>query len=120
MTPSVKAIEEGLKDVLQKEYSDNSHAIAKAIYLLLTTATTHKLIDNALDIINEIIRGYGVESIGDNECYSYYCNIGLLYVNQGDTYTTTVIYDTREEQFIIGSWGDIVESQPDRFNEDNH
>jgi hypothetical protein len=34
---------------------------------------------------------------------------GLDYVNMGDTYDTTLIFDHRKGRFIVSSWGDIVE-----------
>jgi hypothetical protein len=40
---------------------------------------------------------------------------GLSYVNMGDTYDTTLLYDHKTGRFSVGSWGDIVEKQPDRF-----
>ena len=40
---------------------------------------------------------------------------GLMYVNMGDTYDTTLIYDYKTNRFVVSSWGDIVERQPRRF-----
>jgi hypothetical protein len=40
---------------------------------------------------------------------------GLMYVNMGDTYDTTLIYDYKTDRFVVSSWGDIVERQPRRF-----
>ena len=33
----------------------------------------------------------------------------------GDTYDTTLLYDHKTGRFSVGSWGDIVERQPRRF-----
>jgi len=38
-----------------------------------------------------------------------------MYVNMGDTYDTTLIYDYKTNRFVVSSWGDIVERQPRRF-----
>lgn len=40
---------------------------------------------------------------------------GLMYVNMGDTYDTTLIYDYKTDRFVVSSWGDLVERQPRRF-----
>jgi len=74
-------------------------------------------IDYALDVINKLIGGYGVESIRGEWVDHYYQDINLLYVNKGDTYEPTVIYDTMKKKWYIGvSWGDIVEKESKRFD----
>jgi hypothetical protein len=66
----------------------------------------HEDIDRALDIADESTEGFGVEALNLEGLWQpYYCNIGLLYVNQGDTYDTTIWYDTRTCKFGLGSWG---------------
>ena len=67
--------------------------------------------DQVLDRANEILGGYGVESVDCENCQfsRYYYGIVLLYVNKGDTYDTTLIYDTDKEKFAIGSWGSWLE-----------
>jgi hypothetical protein len=67
-------------------------------------------VDKALDAANDTIGGYGVESIeGENFISHYYQHIALLYVNMGETYASTIWYDTENECFGIGSWGDWLE-----------
>ena len=47
----------------------------------------------------------------------YYQDINLLYVNKGDTYEPTVIYDALKDIWYIGrSWGDVIESDEKRFD----
>jgi len=67
--------------------------------------------DDVLERANEILRGGGVEPIDCEYCQvdNYYFGIVLLYVNMGDTYTTTLLYDTANQKFLIGSWGDWYE-----------
>jgi len=67
------------------------------------------------EAINEVLGGYGIEAIRDNQWSSYHCDIGLVYVNMGDTYTPTVCYDTRKDKWFLSSWGDVVEAYPSRF-----
>jgi hypothetical protein len=116
MRPSVKTIETMLHNALEKEHGDNAHNVAMQIRAAIETAVDHKTIDAALDTCNALLKCYGVESIRDNGHDGYYMDIGLLYVNMGDTYAPTVVYDTRRDAFYITSWGDIVEDQPKRFD----
>jgi hypothetical protein len=56
----------------------------------------------ALNRYNEMSNSNGVEYIGGSDG-------GLYYVNHGDTYDTTLIYDTGKGAVKVGAWGDIVE-----------
>jgi hypothetical protein len=47
---------------------------------------------------------------------------GVYYINMGDTYDATILYDPEKRSFTrplagfsVGSWGDVVERQPRRF-----
>jgi tetrahydromethanopterin S-methyltransferase subunit G len=116
MTPSVKTILTHFESVLRKNYGEDFKKKALEIRNLMKDADNYDEIDEALNDINEILKCYGVESIQDNDFYGYYCDIGILYVNTGETYDFTVLYDTRQERFLITSWGNIVESDEERFN----
>lgn len=62
----------------------------------------------ALKITGQKFPGYfGTEGI-DLEPYGYY-NHCLTYLNSGDTYSGTVLFDSRNNRFSVGCWGDIVE-----------
>ncbi|WP_218253604.1 DUF2958 domain-containing protein [Candidatus Magnetobacterium casense] len=75
-------------------------------------AQSHEEVDAALELANEALGGYGVEAVPiAGQVDKYYYNTGALYVALGDTYDTTILYDTREEKFFIGSWGDWLEEQ---------
>ena len=69
----------------------------------------------ALELANELIGGYGVEYIAhrnDTPWRSY----GLQYVNMGDTYAATIIFDWKSQRFRWPvSWGDIVESREGQY-----
>ena len=73
-------------------------------------------ISNLLDIFNENLGGYGVEVLRSSDFRkSYWGDIIALYVNMGETYETTILYDIDNEEFIKTSWGDFIEN---RENED--
>jgi hypothetical protein len=61
--------------------------------------------------INEALEGYDIEAIPPN------FNPPIpdaVYVNLGDTYTTTLLYDYNRDKWIITSWGDWVGLQEQR------
>lgn len=59
---------------------------------------------------DEIIDGYGVEALGPDpygpKAPPY------TYVNMGDTYSATLIYERKGDRIFVGSWGDVVEKHP--------
>lgn len=70
-------------------------------------------VDEALELFNEYVHGYGIETISDYPLdipdSSYYFSMNVLYVNMGDSYALTLMYDTSKEEFLVGSWGNWVE-----------
>jgi hypothetical protein len=69
----------------------------------------------ALEYANELIGGYGVEYIAHRDDTSWRSH-GLQYVNTGDTYSATVVYDWHTGRFLWGAdWGSIVESRPGQY-----
>ena len=85
---------------------------AEKIIELIKGANSHDAIDVVLDYVNDVLSGCGVESITtENYIDGYYQNIAALYVNRGDTYDATILYDTENEKFILTSWGDWVEAK---------
>jgi hypothetical protein len=67
----------------------------------------YELIQGAL---NQIIGTYGTESIVEDNWKSYYHNINFIYCNTGDIYQSTIIFDTENGIFFIGSVGDVMEA----------
>lgn len=76
----------------------------REIVRMMEDAETPEEIDAALEFANEIVEGNGIEGIQEGG------EIILLYVNMGDTYDRTVLYDPEKEEFTIGSWGDFYET----------
>jgi hypothetical protein len=113
--PSKKTIAVALGGALRREHGENITKQVATIKGLMEHATGPLTVDMALDNINAILKGYGTEAARDNGWDRYYHDIGLLYINLGDTYTTTVLYDTRKERFYVTSLGNIIESNQKRF-----
>ena len=65
-----------------------------------------------IEAINEVLGGYGIESIRNesNWVSHYWQDTCFLYVNMGDTYTPTILYDTRKDRYIVSDFGTVVET----------
>jgi hypothetical protein len=120
----VQTVMDRLGRQLEHDYGDGARGIAKQIcgiiaepynYDHFTRRGDH--VDNQLDRINTLLHGYGVEVIRGKHVNNYYGNVNLLYVNMGDTYTTTIIYDTKTDRWICSDWGTLVECSPRRYAE---
>ena len=72
-------------------------------------------IENAMEQANDVIDGFGVEAIKGDGPGGYWQDTVLLYVNLGDTYDTTLCYDTNKKRFFVGDWGGWVEEFGDRY-----
>ena len=89
---------------------------AKVINVLTKEhASSHSDVDDILGIIESLLEGNGVEPLKGDHVDNYYMDINILYINLGDTYTPTVLYDTLLNRFFVCSWGDYIESKPKRF-----
>ncbi len=72
-----------------------------------------ELVQSAL---NDILDGFGIESItapGDSS------TILAVYVNTGDSYGSTIIFDRETEQYECGTWADWYEGWIAEQNEEN-
>lgn len=84
-------------------------ATRKAINTELTIATLgHELTDQdaIFAYVNKAIGGHGVESIWQGNDKP-----SCRYINMGDTYANTLIYDENTSKWLVMSWGDWLEEQ---------
>ena len=89
--------------------------IAGAVrHVLKMNNRTDLEINDTLKTVSVLLHGYGVEYL-PSKLDTYSKGVGLEYVNMGETYAPTILYDCLRKRFICGSWGDIVESAPTRF-----
>ena len=70
-----------------------------------------------LHAMNEVLEGFGTEAIEspDYQVDRYHYGIVAVYVNRGDTYEPTVLYETETGRFRLTSWGDWVERNERRY-----
>ena len=67
-------------------------------------------IERAMRALNEEMHGFGVECIKGEYIDKFWDDVIATYVNMGDTYNTTILFDTRTDLFKVTSHGDWVES----------
>jgi hypothetical protein len=84
---------------------------AKRIVSILNAVDKPEDVDGALEEVSEIIGGHGVEGLPVEGAWvdHYWRDSIALYVNMGDPYVTTIMYDTDRGVFEIGAWGDFLE-----------
>lgn len=58
-----------------------------------------------LECLNELLEMHGVEAIGDSQTYGPPAE----YLNAGDTYAATIIFDHMAGNFKVDTWGDWLE-----------
>ena len=82
----------------------------------LSVIATHTMdvdaLREAMNIANEALDGFGVETlrIEGGWTNSYWRDCVALYVNLGETYAPTIIYDITTDKFRVCSWGAFYES----------
>lgn len=73
-------------------------------------------INKSLEYVNKAINAHGIEAIrGGGEWDSYYGDSVALYVNTGDTYNPTILYDTVRGKLELTTMGDFVERYSDKY-----
>jgi len=66
-------------------------------------------VDDVLNVANGYMSGYGVAYAPSTQDAAKGRN-GLSYVNMGNTYSATLVYDHDKGRYLVSSWGDIVEA----------
>lgn len=72
----------------------------------------------ALHAINEHLGTYGVEGLGPPRSGDY--APPFEYLNAGDPYSATLIYDRDKDRLFVGSWGDVAAKHPKWEGSENH
>jgi hypothetical protein len=86
-------------------------AKVRHLYDLAVAANSHEEVDAVLVEANRLLDGHGVEGLPEDAWVDrYYQNIIALYVNLGDPYKATLLYDTELGVFMVAGWGDFLET----------
>lgn len=105
-SPSIKKLME--TDFRYRDsYSGELHGekgLTKAEAQLLKETFQNKSPRKALKIADEVIGGFGVESLYPDSPH-------IWYVNMGDPYRTTIIWNEDTDVIYIGNWGNYEENK---------
>ncbi|MCK5133534.1 MAG: hypothetical protein KAR40_15445 [Candidatus Sabulitectum sp.] len=72
---------------------------------------------NTLLLISDMLEGHGVEFLRSSYgSLGNFAEDGIEYVNMGDTYALTVIFDVASRRFYWCDLGSLVERQHKRFS----
>jgi hypothetical protein len=81
-------------------------AKAKALKEMMSAGRS---VTSVLTAADKMMDGFGVEYIASAHD-TMRTPDGLEFVNMGDTYNETLVYDHGKGKYVVTSWGDIVES----------
>jgi hypothetical protein len=92
-------------------------AVLDALLAAEASSDVHD-VDRALEVAEAGMRKrqrggtFGIEPLRDPDggLDRYWGDVVALYVNTGDTYSTTIVYDVERDKFYVTSWGDWVEA----------
>jgi hypothetical protein len=62
-----------------------------------------------MELLNSFMEGYGVEVIRGETWDRYFTDACAVYVNMGDSYVVTILYDVFLHRFVVTTWVDWVE-----------
>jgi uncharacterized protein (TIGR02996 family) len=65
--------------------------------------------DRVMNKINNLMHGFGVEAISGDRWDNYFGNAVALYVNTGDSYKATVLYNIVDNRYQLTTMGDFIE-----------
>lgn len=70
-----------------------------------------KRLDLLLEALNEATEGHGTEPINIEQAWvdRYWMDCCAVYVNVGEAYAPTIVYDTDRDRFDLLGWADMVE-----------
>jgi hypothetical protein len=75
-----------------------------------------KTVDKILEHADTLMNANGIEAIrGAFHGDSYYQDIVALYVNTGDTYEPTLLFNTVTGGFVVTTFGDWVETYSKKY-----
>jgi len=110
-----REILDGLGQYMSHEGHDAARESAR-LARMIESATNSDKVDKVLEEADKLIDGSGIEAInGDYHVNNYYHDIVALYVNTGDTYNTTLLYETERDRFLVTSFGDWVERNERKY-----
>ncbi len=67
-------------------------------------------IEQVLCAANEIMDGFGIEVIRSSKSWqTYWCDARYVYINAGDVYASTLVFNTLAQTFTIACMADLAD-----------
>lgn len=115
--PTAENIEAGLGDYLKHEGHDAKAEAKRIAKLIAGVRGDPDKADEVLKEVDDLLDAHGIEAIrGDYSVDNYYHDVVALYINMGDSYDATLLYETENEQFLVTSFGDWVERNERKYS----
>jgi hypothetical protein len=99
-----------IRKLMEAVYSGDVDALNPAEWPVRRLDSLAKRASRALELIDDVLDTCGVESIR-HESYDggYWGDVVASYCNTGDTYASTILFDTERDVFYVTSYGDWLE-----------
>ena len=72
-------------------------------------------VNRVLNELNKMLEGCGIEPIRGEFWDKYFGDVHADYINMGDTYAGTILFDYHKWKFYVTTFGDWVESNSKRY-----
>jgi len=84
----------------------------KVLAMLKAVKGCHNGPDTVMNEIATLTHCYGTDAVRHEHSHvdSYWLDCVAVVLNVGDTYQTTIVYDTENNEFRLGCFGDCVEA----------
>jgi len=67
-------------------------------------------IEQILCAANEIMEGFGIEAIRSSKTWQqFWCDVRFVYINAGDVYAPTLVFNTLAQTFTIACMADLAD-----------
>lgn len=76
---------------------------------------TRSAVEKQMAILNSVLEGYGVEAIRGDTWDRYFTDACALYINMGEAYVPTILYDVCRKRFLVSTWADWVEKHQKNY-----
>jgi len=98
-----------IKEMMREFQIDED--VAKQVFKLMSRRASRNRAERIMHEIDKLIGGFGVEAITLEGAYvdRFWQDAVGTFVNMGDTYDATIVYDTANEKFLFTTWGDFYE-----------
>jgi hypothetical protein len=107
------------KKQIKSNFRDVNDADAHLLSLMIQEAEKQSNDPERQEIIeyaNRVVHGHGVEEIrGTKSTSKFWTDAVAVYVNTGDTYTPTILYDTIKRKFYLTDYGSFVEKHDKNY-----